>query len=531
MINSHLSVDAVRVGFGAQVHFAEVRLSFPTRVPLPAAFVFAVGSLAVQQIQHTEPVYSALYFAFVVLSALAFNQAGGFSRVAGAYYCWFSMLVVIVGVTTKMFLGEPGESNLLAPDLTMTCYVVSALMFLVVATILKRLDLRSYEFGAGGRSSALNYTAAGLGCIITTEIIGQAGAFFGIAPGGLLSALHQLDQFLPLGIILATIGAITDSDGKRAFNFVNTFGMAIFFINGLETFSKQGMMTPFVCWLVGAMYMRFKPRPVHLVGIAFISFMSFFVFSPISQSRDLLTDDMSQTDRLMLGLSSIIHISDIRAHVKAYGEDPPAHSYFSSAQNALVSRLTMVGVDDALINFGSHSEPLGWGPVADDFLNWLPHFIAPTKSEPLSGNYYAHEVGGLVANEDTGTGISFSPVAEAFRGNHWLGLFLILPGVWLLLFASVEFVCGDVRTAPWSLLPMLMFAHTAPEGLLSGQIYLIGYGNGAFLLAILFCTRVAPTLGRLFYGSAVASTKIAGTTAKVTPARPGGGGVAAPALR
>jgi hypothetical protein len=497
-------------------------LSFPSRVPPSWVFLFAVSGLVVQQVEGTEPVFSALYFTFVILSMLAFNTAGGFTRIAGAYYFWFSLLVCICGVTTKMFLGEPGESNLLSPDLTMTCYVIAALMFLVVATILKQLDLRHYEFGAGGRSESVNYTAAGLGCIITTTVIGQAGSLFGVAPGGLLSALNQLNQFLPLGIILATIGAIEDSNGKRSFNFVNILGMTQFFCVGVATFSKQGMITPFVCWLVGAMYMRFKMHRSHQFGIVLIVFLSFFVFSPLSQSRDLLVDGQSYGDRLLFGLDRMIHIQEVREHVKSYGDFVPSHSYFSSQQNGLVGRLTMVGIDDALINYSSTAEPLGIGPVEDDFLNFIPHVIAPNKADPLTGNFYAHEVGGMVADDDTGTGISFSPVAEAFRTDRWIGLFLILPGVWLLLFASTEFICGDARQAPWSLLPILLYSHVAPEGLLSGQVYLIGYGNGAVLLAILFCTRVAPTLGRLFYGSAAKTIMAEGPG--VTVKRPGGGG-------
>jgi hypothetical protein len=505
-------------------------LSFPSRVPPSWAFLFAVCGLVVQQIEGTEPTFSALYFAFIILSMLAFNTAGGFDRVAGAYYFWFALLVCICGVTTKMVLGEPGESNLLAPDLTMTCYVVSAFMFLVVATILKQLDLRHYEFGAGGRSRTLNYTAAGLGCLLTVNVIGQAGSIFGVAPGGLLSALNQLNQFLPLGIILATIGAIEDSDGKRSFNFVNIIGMTQFFCVGVATFSKQGMITPFVCWLVGAMYMRFKTRRSHQIGMLVVAYLCFFVFSPLSQSRDLLVDGQSYGDRLLFGLDRMIHIDEVREHVKSYGDFLPSHSYFSSAQNGLVGRLTMVGIDDALINYGSTAEPLGIVPIEDDFLNFIPHVIAPNKADPLTGNYYAHEIGGMVADDDTGTGISFSPVAEAFRTDRWIGLFLILPGVWLLLFASTEFICGDARQDPWSLLPFLLYSHIAPEGLLSGQVYLIGYGNGAVFLAILFCTRVAPTLGRLFYGSAVTATGEAGPgVAKERPVSRGA--QPAPALR
>ncbi len=463
--------------------------------------------------ESTDPVFSALYFTFLILSVFAFNTAGGFSRVAGAYYFWFSMLVVIVGVTTKLAIGEPGESNLLAPTLTMTCYVVTAGMFLLVATILKQFDLRSYEFGAGQRSATLNYTTAGLGCIMVSMANGFAGAILGVAPGGLLSALRQLDQFLPLGIIFATIGAISDSDGRKAFNFVNIFGMAFMFSSGLSTFSKQSLMTPFVCWLVGAMYMRFAAQRVHLVGIAVVAFLCFFVFSPLSQSRDLLATREGDgfIDQITFGITTMVHIQALREHVKSYGDFTPSHSYFGSQQNGLITRLTMIGVDDALINVGNVSEPLGFQPVADDFTNIVPHVLAPNKREPLTGNYYAHEIGGMLADADTGTGISFSPVAETFRGNRWLGLFLILPGVWLMLFSSTEFICGDMRSAPWSLLPILLYAHVAPEGLLVGQIWLLSNGNLATLMAIFFCTRIAPTLGRLFYGSAVSSTKALNT--------------------
>jgi len=97
-------------------------------------------------------------------------------------------------------------------------------------------------------------------------------------------------------------------------------------------------------------------------------------------------------------------------------------------------------------------------------------------------------------------------VAESFRIEHWFGLLLVLPAIWFLMFTTAEFICGDLKTSPWSLLPMLLYAHTAPEGLLGGQIYLIGFGNGALMLGILVCTRLAPALGRLFGGSVANAT-------------------------
>jgi len=478
-----------------------MRIGLPERVSPGKTVIFAVVGLMVQQIQHTDILFSALYFAFVILSMLAFNTAGGFTRIAGSYVACFSLLVCIFGVTWKMVLGEAGETNLSAPELTMTCYVVSMGMFLVVANFLKGADFRSYEFGAGGRSQGLNYTAAGLGCLVISIAINVADLLFGISPGGILSALRQLDAFLPLGIMLSTIGAINDSHGKRTMNFVNAIGMTLMFSVGLSGFSKQGMLTPLVCWLIAVVYKKFDLRRTQIIAIAFGAFMSFYVFSPLSQARDLKPDGLNFAEQLLFGIDSIIHIQTVREHIKEQGDTPPAHSYYNTAQNALIGRLNMIGTDDALINFASGVEPLGMETVWNGFLNFIPHALAPNKKLPLSGNYYAHEVGGLLAPDDFGTGISFSPVAESFRIEHWIGLLAVLPAVWFLMFTTAEFICGDLKTSPWSLLPMLLYAHAAPEGLLAGQIYLIGFGNASLMLGILVCTRLAPALGRLFAGS------------------------------
>jgi len=487
-----------------------MRIGFPERISPAGAFVFAAVGFGIQQAQHTDIVYSSLYFAFVILSVLAFNMAGGFSRLAGAYYFWFAMLICIVGVTWKMVINEPGESNLQVPNLTMTCYVVCAGMFLVVVSILNTLDLRRYEFGAGNRSGSLNYTAAGLGCILFSLGNTVASFTFGIAPGGLLSALRQLDQFLPLGIMLATIGAVNDSKGRRTVSFISLFGMGFMFLGGLVAFSKQGMLTPMFCWFIALVYKRFDLRRPQIIAIVIGTFLSLYVFSPLSQARDLVNDQTSYGDRAVIAVDAIIHIQRTRAHVaEVIADKVPSHSYYSTSQNALIQRLNMIGTDDALIAVGDTAEPLGLQPVEDDFINFIPHAIAPNKRDPITGNHYAHEIGGMVSDDDFGTGISFSPVAEAFRVERWFGLFLVLPAVWLILFSSGEFICGNFKTSPWSLLPLLMYAHVAPEGLLSGQIYLIGFGNGGILLAILVSTRLAPTIGRLFYGSAIAGTTVA----------------------
>ncbi|HUZ93991.1 MAG TPA: hypothetical protein VMU57_03690, partial [Edaphobacter sp.] len=96
----------------------KVRLPFPERVPLGYAASFAVILGAVQLFQGTDPAFSLCSFLFIVIAAVAFNMAGGLTRPSGGYVFFYSILAVILGLSWKAFIGEPADSNLTQPLLT-----------------------------------------------------------------------------------------------------------------------------------------------------------------------------------------------------------------------------------------------------------------------------------------------------------------------------------------------------------------------------------------------------------------------------
>jgi hypothetical protein len=140
------------------------------------------------------------------------------------------------------------------------------------------------------------------------------------------------------------------------------------------------------------------------------------------------------------------------------------------------------------------------------FLNWIPHIILPNKEALMPagvvnpGNFYAHEVGGL-APDDFSTGVSFSPTAEAFHMNTWLGIVIVGGAVWTLLFIITDLICGDLRKSPFGLLAMVAFSHAAPESLIAGLVYFIFFTNFGIVVAILFSAYFAPILGTLLSGN------------------------------
>jgi hypothetical protein len=468
---------------------------------LSKIFVFAAIFFCVQQFQHTNLYFSVMYFAFLILSVVAFNLAEGFTRLTGAYIFWYSTLIVIVGVTWKAVLGEAADSNLYDPLLDMALYTASMVMLLLVTLINRKLDFRPLGVGGGFSKAELNYTSAGLGCIIVWLGIIFAVPIFGNAPGGFVSALTQVNVFGPLGIILLTIGAIKDSGGRRSVNIISICVFFYFGYLGLISFSKQIMLSPMVCWAVGCLYARLKVRFVHVVAVIVMAVASFAYISPLSASRDLVENADNNT-HIMEAYYLLVHRDVLMDHIKQLQVDQEVGNgeWYNTPQGSLIERLSMVPPDDELITFSAKGHYEGMAPIYQYFGNLVPHFLNPNKQMTYGGNYYAHEMGAGLAEDDYTTGISYSPVGEAFHCEGWGGIFWLLPVIWLLLFSTVDFVVGDMTKYPWGLMVVVWFAHAAPEQLVGGMIYFMGYGNFGMMLAIIVVTRIAPILGTLFLG-------------------------------
>ena len=278
------------------------------------AFVFASVFFCIQQIEHTNMFFSLLYFAFLILSVIAFNFAEGFTRLTGAYIFWYSTLIVIVGVTWKAVVGEPADSNLYSPLLDMSLYTASIVMLLLVTLLNRKIDLRSMGYRGWIQQRRIElfgrraWLPGRMACHYLCRFL------FGQAPGSLVSALVQVNVFGPLGLILVTIGAVKDSGGRRSTSMVSIMAFAYFAYLGVVSFSKQAMLTPMVCWLVGAFYSRLKLRFVHVRGLTSWPSRRSASSRPFRIARSGGKFRLSSAHRA--GWNLLIHYSVLHAHVK-----------------------------------------------------------------------------------------------------------------------------------------------------------------------------------------------------------------------
>ena len=471
------------------------------------AFLFAVGLFLVQQLEHTELLFSVLAFAFVVIGTLGFNLAGGFSRPSGAYIFWFVTLAGLVGLIWKAVLLEPAQTNLEVPDVTMAAYDASVLAMLAAVLLTRRLVRNSKGIGGLLHSETMDLGQASLGCMAFAVLLIPISSILPSGGGSLVSIIYRLNLSFPLGIILSILHTIRRTRGRHSLNMLSFAAMVFLFIyGGLATFSKQGLFSPMVCWLIPACAARYRLKVRHIVVLAAFGFLAFTVFTPLSEvGRGTVPESYGTNERIAYSISLMSHPFKLHSEYIGTGaidrSDPlmMRAGYYDTNQG-LFDRLTMMPIDSGLIAYTERGHHLGFEPVLDNMENWIPHFILPNKVTPVSGNYYAHEIGGLLSADDFSTGISFSPASELFHWEGWFGLFVLGPLLWALLFFVSDFISGDLRVYPWGLLLVLVFGHVAPEMGIGGAINFVWLGNASVIAAALFSTQIAPILGALFGG-------------------------------
>jgi len=434
---------------------------------------------------------TALYFsmgcaAFILLAAFAFNTAGGLTRASGAYVFFYSTLVVLIGLCHKAFLGEPAQSNLSDPHRTIEVYV-GGISGMLAAVIVSRRFARKKAL-LGDVLKDFQMYRVSIGCIVFGITGGAALAL--LSTHQLNTAFNQLNQLLPLGIIIGVISEIRRSGGTRSVSIPVALAAAYFFLFfGLLSFSKQGMLMPLACWFVPVCALRFRLSTLQIISGLLGVVVVFQYLVPYAQyGRRYLADGQTISQRMDIALRLLEHPAETRQQfIETTASD---RGYFNTPQG-FWDRLQFISVDDGLINITDQGKVFGLTPIGSSFLNAIPHVFWPDKPAFNFGNIYAHEIGGL-SEDDNSTGISFSPTAEAYHLDKWRGVLVVAPLIWLLMFFMFDSLFGDLRTTPWGLLVLAELSHVAPEGALSGLINFMTFGTEILIFCALFATWVAP---------------------------------------
>jgi hypothetical protein len=199
-----------------QTEASRMRIPFPEHVPMDRVAIFATVLCVIQMLEGTALYFSAGCVAFILIAALAFNTAGGLTRASGAYVFFYSVLVVIIGICYKAYLGEPAESNLLVPLRDIELYICSITSLFAAVIVSRRLSRRTALLQ--NRLGLSWMYRASVGCVILGVAGPLALALLGERGARLQSAFAQLNQLIPLGIIIGVMYEIRRTGGTRSTN-------------------------------------------------------------------------------------------------------------------------------------------------------------------------------------------------------------------------------------------------------------------------------------------------------------------------
>lgn len=464
--------------------------------------------------QGTSLIFALSAWVFIVVAGIAFNLAGGLTRPSGGYVFFYALLAVIFGLVEKAALGEAADSNLAVPVLTMQVYAGSMFAMLVAVVLARKLTLKRPLLANLVSDAEMGHAA--YGCFVTGLALILLGLFEPAEAGGVLSALQQVNRFLPMAMILGIVYEMRRTGGRRSVNpAVAISGLAIFG-QGLLGFSKEGLFTPLTCWLIAVASQGYRLSRAQIVTWSCTIFILVHFFVPYAQyGRNIAGEDMG--NRIHVVFTLLGDLEGTRTKYKEDAEDSTRQGYFNTNQGFL-DRLQMILPDDSLHGLTERIGPIGPAPLIFSFENLVPRFLWPNKPTIKWGNLYARQMG-LISPDDTTTGISFSPAGEAYHLARWSGVFFWAPLIWTMLFFVFDSLCGDTRRSPWGLLALAIFAHAAPESGITGPVYLMSYIAAGIVFAALAAAYVMPLLGTLIKGPARSqlppASQIQGTLSRV----------------
>jgi len=478
--------------------------SFPRSLRLDIYIALALALMILQLATGTTLEFAELTFLATIFSVISINLAGGLRTVAGCCIAVVAWKVFLVSQVAKVFFGEPGQSNLEQPVLTMGVITVSmaAICLASLACVAfrpKRVVLRPVMDRDTLRKIAVIALMIGMGSFFAAQLlgVGEEGA---VHLGGLAGLLRRISACAPLAIVAGTAYTILASQGRRLLSPYNVIPFAIQFGIGVLFTSKQGLFDPFFYMAVTGVAFGFAWRRWHLLTGISIAFIAFFVLFPFGQ----VTRNYTRGANIRETFKKTADFFEQNLHnrnffVNQYLEyregvaDDDGGRYFDKP-SGILERLALIKPADSLIAATLKQGTGGWETVNPGLANLLPRLILPRRyvDAPNILGFRA----GIIGEDNNGTDIAFGFAAHAFYAFGWIGVGLASFFIGVLLIVITRVLTSGLPNSIWAVVFLGSYQHMIAEAEIGGVLQLLLYQTG-WILAALFGVRQLAEVWRL----------------------------------
>jgi hypothetical protein len=429
-----------------------MRIPFPSYVPLKPLLLGLSVELCIQLIQGTHPIFAILILVSQACAIAAFNYMGGMTHMTGAF-CLFAILpTVTVPELAHLALGQPGDFNLVHPIET-AC--VCAVFFACVMVVARMMSLVRHHIALLDRIhfSIMELRLISiLACIVALSVQIKMLTLSGpLENGSLLAALNHFYPFLiAISVMMATYVRIATTNGKSVMNPFVGFLLVIAILPGMLSASKEGILTPLLCWLVVVAASRHSFSWHGIVGLVAVLLVAWNYVYPFSQNaRFPIRAANTISEKVDLIVDYFRDPSQFPDVNSSYTKS--SEFGFESSKVSIVARYSTLPSIDMLIDADRRLGYTGIEAYLPVLVSIVPHALWPDRPAPITSNELGHKAGFDMANGDTTTGIAIGTPGLFFDLGGWLALIVYtLACFGLFFFAAVRLV-GSSATGIWGL--------------------------------------------------------------------------------
>ena len=429
-----------------------MRVPFPKHIPIGFLLLVLTLVLCIQLVQGTDPVFATLMLVAQVCAMTAFNLMGGMTHMAGAF-CLFAMLpAVTVPELAHVFLGQPGDFNLIHPLTTAAvcavffgCVMVAAWVVSSMshpAPLLDHVRFSLFEL----RTISVFACAAALSILIRMITFQEA-----LQDGSLLAALNHFSPILiAISVMMATYVRITLTRGASVMNGFVAFLLILAIVPGVLSASKEGMLMPLLCWIVVVASSNHRFSGLGILGLATVLFVVWAFVFPFSQNARF---SVRSAGKLSEKVELIMEFIRNPSHFPGSTDSEAASREFGSA----TSKANIVGRYSVLPSIGmliDADEKLGYTSInryTPVLLSVVPHALWPNRPAPITSNELGHKAGFPMGTGDTTTGIAIGSPALFFDLGGWFALIIYTLFCFLIFFLVTVRVVSSSQTGIWGL--------------------------------------------------------------------------------
>lgn len=462
-----------------------MRIPFPKHIPFGPLLLVLTLVLCIQLIQGTDPAFAVLMLLAQVCSVAAFNFMGGMTHMAGAF-CLFAILpCVTVPELAHLFVGQPGDFNLVHPLTTAGVCLVFFGCIMVAAWTVSSMSHPVPLLDHVRFSIVELRTVSVFACIAASTIVFGLLTLNGpLQNGSLLAALNHFSPFLiAVSVMIATYVRITTTRGASVMNGFVAFLLILAIVPGVLSASKEGMLTPLLCWFVVVAASNYRFSWPGILGIVAVLFVAWTFVYPFSQNaRFPVRSAATLSEKVDLIADFVRHPSDFPDIIT----NSAASSEFGSVTSrvSIVARYSVLPSIDMLIDA---DEKLGYTSIdryTPVLLSIVPHAVWPNRPAPITSNELGHKAGFAMDVGDTSTGIAIGSPALFFDLGGWLALIVYTLLCFVFFFFVTVRVVGSSQSAIWGLVVIGTEANIAGNASPADMFTMVAVFLVSFLVTI-----------------------------------------------